>query len=72
VKIIRQLYLGNRLFLCVGIVVMLFISTFVLGGGYFIPEILTFLLLCAVATDLVLLFRTTRGMRGERMVADKL
>lgn len=71
-KIIRQLYLGNRLFLCVGIVVMLFISTFVLGGGYFIPKILAFLLFCVLATDLVLLFRTTRGMRGERMVADKL
>lgn len=71
-KIIRQLYLGNRLFLCVGIVVVLFIITFVLGGGYFIPKILTFLLFCVVATDLVLLFRTTRGMRGERMVADKL
>ncbi len=71
-KIIRQLYLGNRLFLCVGIVVVLFIITFVLGGAYFIPKILTFLLFCVVATDLVLLFRTTRGMRGERMVADKL
>ncbi len=71
-KNIRQLYLGNRLFLCVGIVVMLFISTFVLGGGYFIPKILAFLLFCVLATDLVLLFRTTRGMRGERMVADKL
>jgi uncharacterized protein (DUF58 family) len=72
VKIIRQLYLGNRLFLCVGILVMVFISTFVLGGGYFIGKILVFLLFCALATDLILLFRTNRGMRGERIVADKL
>lgn len=71
-KIIRQLYLGNRLFLCVGILVMVFISTFVLGGGYFIGKILVFLLFCALVTDLILLFRTNRGMRGERIVADKL
>lgn len=42
------------------------------GGGYFIPKILVFLLFSVLATDLVLLFRTTRGIRAERKVADKL
>lgn len=71
-KFIRQLYLTNRLFLGVGIIVMLFILTFVFGGGYFIPKILFFIFVSAIVTDIILLFRTRVGMRGERLVAEKL
>ena len=71
-KLIRALYLGNRLFVLVGTVVSTFILAFVLGEGYIIPKILFLLLLATVLTDVVLLFKTTRGLRGERIVAEKL
>ncbi len=71
-KLVRNLYLQNRLFLLIGLVVMAFIITFILGAGYLIPKILFFLLVATIATDLILLFRVKRGMRGERLLADKL
>jgi len=71
-KLVRNLYLQNRLFLLIGLVVMAFIITFILGGGYVVPKILFFLLVAAIATDFILLFRVNRGMRGERLLADKL
>ncbi|MCW5912117.1 MAG: DUF58 domain-containing protein [Cyclobacteriaceae bacterium] len=71
-KLIRALYLGNRLFILTGAIVGVFILTFVLGGGYIVPKILFLLLVGAVFTDLLLLFRVNKGLRGERMVAEKL
>lgn len=71
-KVIRDLYLGNRLFLAIGGVVCVFIFTFVLGAGYSIPKMLFLLLIAVLLTDLLLLFRVRRGLRGERMLADKL
>ncbi|HNV27640.1 MAG TPA: DUF58 domain-containing protein [Cyclobacteriaceae bacterium] len=71
-KLVRDLYLQNRLFLLIGSVVMVFIITFVFGGGYIVPKILFFLLIAGLLTDIILLFRVKRGMRGERLLADKL
>ncbi|MBX2915369.1 MAG: DUF58 domain-containing protein [Cyclobacteriaceae bacterium] len=71
-KLIRALYLGNRLFMLIGAIVGTFILTFVLGGGTIIPKILFLLLVAAVLTDLLLLFRVKKGLRGERLVAEKL
>jgi len=71
-KLLRDLYIGNRLFLLIGTVVTIFIITFILGGGYLVPKILLLFLVGAVITDLILLFRVKRGMRGERILADKL
>ncbi|MBL7861369.1 MAG: DUF58 domain-containing protein [Cyclobacteriaceae bacterium] len=71
-KVIRDLYLGNRLFLAIGGVVCVFIFTFVLGAGYNISKMLFVLLFAVLLTDLLLLFRVRRGLRGERMLADKL
>lgn len=71
-KLVRNLYLGNRLFALVGGVVGVFIITFILDGGYMLPKILFFLLLAAFITDILLLFRVKRGLRGERTLADKL
>lgn len=71
-KLIRALYLGNRLFALIGAIVGIFILTFVLGGGTIIPKILFLLLVAGVLTDLLLLFRVKKGLRGERLVAEKL
>jgi uncharacterized protein (DUF58 family) len=71
-KIIRDLFLNNRLFWLSGCIVMIFIITFVSGGGYFIPQILFFIFLAVQLTDLILLFRVKRGLSGIRISADKL
>ncbi len=69
---LRALYLSNRLFIGVGLLAALFIVTFVIGGFYFIPKILFYLLVAAVLTDIILLFRVRLGLQGERITPDKL
>ena len=69
---LRALYLSNRLFIGVGLLSALFIITFVIGGFYFIPKILFCLLVAAVLTDIILLFRVRLGLQGERITPDKL
>lgn len=71
-KLLRSLYLGDRLFLATGILVVCFVGTFILEGGYIVPQIGTFVLVAAMLTDVLLLFRARRGLRGERLLADKL
>jgi uncharacterized protein (DUF58 family) len=71
-KMVRDLYLSNRLFWVTGLIVVAFVITFVLGGGYLIPKILFFIFLAAQLTDLILLFRVKRGLSGKRISADKL
>ena len=71
-KVLRALYLSNRLFIGVGLLAALFIITFVIGGFYFIPKILFYLLVAAVLTDIILLFRVRLGLQGERITPDKL
>jgi uncharacterized protein (DUF58 family) len=71
-KMLRNLYLNNRFFWAVGCIVSVFIITFVLSGGYFIPKILFFVFLGIILTDLILLFRVKRGLSGNRILADKL
>jgi len=71
-KLVRDLYLTNRLFWLSGIIVMTFVITFITGGGYFIPKILFFVFIAAQLTDLILLFRVKRGLSGKRIFADKL
>jgi len=71
-KFIRALYLNNRLFLAVAIVVIAFLASFILGGWDIIPKALFFLLLAIVLTDIILLFRTRRGLQGYRFTPEKL
>jgi uncharacterized protein (DUF58 family) len=71
-KLLRDLYLNNRLFVIAAAIVSAFITTFVLGGGYVLPEFLFVVFVLAQVTDLILLFRVKRGLHGERILADKL
>jgi len=71
-KILRDLFLNNRLFWAVGLIVSVFIITFVVSGGYFIPKILFFVFLAVLVTDLILLFKVKRGLSGNRSLSDKL
>ncbi|MBN8577027.1 MAG: DUF58 domain-containing protein [Cytophagales bacterium] len=71
-KLIRSLYLGNRLFAAISAVVIVFILAFVFNFTGWVPKILFLLLLAIVLTDLLLLYRTNRGLKGQRLLADKL
>jgi uncharacterized protein (DUF58 family) len=71
-KFIRSLYLNNRLFQATGGIAVLFIFAFVLDTGEWLPKILFLILLAIILTDLILLFRVSTGLKGERWCADKL
>jgi uncharacterized protein (DUF58 family) len=66
VKVIRTLYLNGRLFLAVAVIVTAFILSFIAGGLIFIPKALLFIGLGVTLTDLILLFRTRKGVYGYR------
>ena len=72
IKAIRIIYLNNRLFQAVGVLVALFILAFVLGEWVWIPKILFLVLLAIVLTDVILLYRVKTGLKGARALADKL
>ena len=71
-KLIRSLYLNNRLFLAIGIVVLSFIVSFIVGVGVVLAEILFFILVTVVLTDTLLLYRTRKGLHGNRATPEKL
>jgi uncharacterized protein (DUF58 family) len=72
VKLIRSLYLNNRLFLAIGMVVLSFIVSFIAGFGVVLAEILFFILLATALTDILLLYRTRKGLQGSRVTPEKL
>ena len=72
-KFLRSLYLNNRLFIAILIVVALFIASFIMGGWILlISKGLFFLLLSVVLTDLILLFRIKKAISGYRSTPEKL
>ncbi|MFZ6009677.1 MAG: DUF58 domain-containing protein [Bacteroidota bacterium] len=71
-KLIRSTYLNNRLFVAIGIIVMGFIIVFIAGNLIIVPKILFLVLLAALLTDFILLFRTAKGLHGHRFTPEKL
>lgn len=71
-KRFRSLYLDNRFFLAVIIIVFCFIIVFITEAPIFIPKALFILLLAALISDLIILFRIKRGLIGHRFTAEKL
>lgn len=72
-KILRSLYLDNRLFICIAVVVLLFVVSFVIEGWLLIfAKASFFLLLAAVIADALLLYRVGRGLSGYRITPEKL
>jgi uncharacterized protein (DUF58 family) len=72
IKAIKSLHLNNRLFQVVGVLVLLFIVAYVWGDHIIVPKALFLVFLAVILTDLILIFRVRTGLRGERIVADKL
>lgn len=71
-KVIRSLYLRNRLFLAAGVVIVAFIVSFIVAIPLLVPEVLFLVLLALIVTDLLLLYRTRRGISGHRTTPEKL
>jgi uncharacterized protein (DUF58 family) len=72
VNIIRNLYLNNRFFIATGILAACFIVSFIVGGYIIVPKILFLIGVALALTDLILLFRTRKGLMGERVTPEKL
>jgi uncharacterized protein (DUF58 family) len=71
-KALKSLHLNNRLFQVVGVLIVLFILSYVLGGYIIVPKVLFLIFLAIILTDLILLFRVRTGLSGGRVAADKL
>lgn len=72
-KTIRSLYFDNRIFICAGIVVLLFVLSFLFEGWLINVAKGAFLvMLAAIITDALLLFRMKDGIKGYRQTPEKL
>ena len=71
-KFLRALYLNNRLFIAIGIIVAMFILTFIWGSFVLIPKVLFFIFVALLLTDGLLLFRTKKGLHGYRFTPERL
>ena len=71
-RLMRNLYLVNRLFQLAGIVVVAFLVSFIVDGLIVVPKILFLLFTVLIVTDLILLFRARRGLNSHRFTPEKL
>jgi len=71
-KLIKDMYLTNRLFIALGSIVLLFMLSFVADGFILLPKILFLIFLAVLLTNGLILFRTRRGLFGYRFTPDKL
>lgn len=71
-KLLRSLYINNRLFQGIAVLVVLFLATFVLTPFIIVPKILFLLLVSFSIADIILLYRTRKGIHSVRFVPEKL
>lgn len=71
-KKIRDLYLDNRLFVCIGIVVVAFITSFIVPVLLWPAKVLFLILVASILGDFLLLFRSRKGLTGYRSAPEKL
>lgn len=71
-KLFRTLYLNNRIFIVIGIIVAIFILAFVLTSFVVLPKILFFLFIAVLLTDAILLYRARKGLHGYRFTPERL
>jgi uncharacterized protein (DUF58 family) len=72
-KLVRTLYLKDRMFMIVGLLVIAFTATFIDERiPIVIPKAIFFLFVALIFTDLLLLYRTRIGIRGNRHTPEKL
>ncbi|MDX1628486.1 MAG: DUF58 domain-containing protein [Fulvivirga sp.] len=71
-KIIKSLYLNNRLFQVIGGLVTLFILSFFYPGLIILPQLLFFLLIICLLADGFLLYGSSKSLNGYRFTPEKL
>ena len=71
-KIIKSLYLKNRLFAAIGLVILLFILGFEFAVLVPVAKFLCMIVLAIFLVDLLLLFGVRKGVYGRRICPDKL
>jgi uncharacterized protein (DUF58 family) len=69
---VRSLYINNRLFYAISIVVLGFVASFILGDWTVVPKALFSLLLLLAIVDAMVLYRYRRGLRGSRNTPERL
>lgn len=70
-KIIRAIYLSNRLFAAIGIIVASALLGYALGSFESLARALLYLLLSLVLVDVLLLFRVKKGISANRFTPEK-
>lgn len=71
-KFLRSLYLCNRLFHALGVVVAVFILCFIFDLGALPGKALFLVFIAVLFTDLLLLYRTRKGLNGSRFAPERL
>jgi uncharacterized protein (DUF58 family) len=72
VKFFKSLYLNNRLFHVIILIACGFVFCFWFPALIILPQIALYLMFGFLVTDILLLYRTRVGMRGQRYTPDKL
>ncbi len=69
---IRSLYLNNRFFVAAGVVIFLCVLGFAVPVAFAVGRVALLVCLVLLAADLLLLYRTQKGITGDRVLTDKL
>lgn len=68
----RKLYLTNRFYLAMGVVIVLFIITFFIPVLFIVPKTVWYFLLVLIGVDYAFLFLISKAPFAKRTVADRL
>lgn len=71
-RIFQNLYLGNRLFIALGIVVAFYILAFLFSIFLWIGNIFLIIIFIAFISELLLLFNQKKGVDAQRFLPEKL
>ena len=71
-KLLRSLYINNRFFQCMGVLVALFVTSFIFTAFILVPKILFLILVSSSVADIIVLYRVRKGLHCVRFVPEKL
>ena len=71
-KLLRNLYLNERLFISLAIIAGIFVMGFFFSSFITIAKLMVMILIAVVLTDLILIYRTRKGIRVHRFTPERL
>lgn len=71
-KLLRSLYVNNRFFQATGLLIALFVASFIFPAILIVPKILFLMLVSASIADIIVLYRVKKGIHCVRFVPEKL